>query len=66
MGYFLEPRHLQSDRRHHDLPNGGLQRVELIAFLIFKIRKIENEILELEKQLSTKKMALAIRKAEES
>ena len=35
-----------------------------MLFLIFEIRKIENEILELEKQLSTKKMALALKKAE--
>ena len=35
-----------------------------MLFLIFEIRKIEKEILELEKQLSTKKMELALKKAE--
>ena len=35
-----------------------------ILLLIFEIRKIEKDILELEKQLSTKKMQLALKKAE--
>ena len=35
-----------------------------ILLLIIEIRKIEKDILELEKQLSTKKMQLALKKAE--